>query len=299
MNVFVTGGTGFIGSYVVDLLVRSGHTVTILARNPSKVSGFVGHPNIRFVQGTLTDRQAIKHGLEGSDACIHIALGWGDTAVDMLEADTLPSLHIFETAAQLGVKNMIYTSSIAAFGEPKDLYTDATCPRPTNFYGATKAATESYILALSHVYGVRCNVIRPGYTFGNPVVDGASIYSDTKFANIVKSARSNEPITVAHDDGTQFIWAGDLARLYGAVLTSTHNRELFTAVSTEFTAWEEIARIAVEYLGSKSSIVSDDKGLDRSKGRCDVTPIERAFGFRFVTRERLQEHVAYLADHAV
>ncbi len=161
MKVFVTGGTGFIGSYVVDHLVTNGHTVTILARNPAKILGFVGRSGIAFVQGTLTDRQAIRRGLEGCEACIHIAPGWGDTAVEMLDADTLPSAYIFETAAQLGVQHMIYTSSIAAFGEHRDVFTEATCPRPINFYGATKAAAESYLLAVSHVYGVRCNVIRP------------------------------------------------------------------------------------------------------------------------------------------
>jgi len=83
------------------------------------------------------------------------------------------------------------------------------------------------------------------------------------------------------------------------VLSSSHNRELFTGVSTEFVAWEEIARMAVEYVGSKSHIVLEDKGLDSEKGRCDVSLIEREFGFRFVTRERLKEHIAYIADYGI
>jgi len=299
MRIFLTGGTGFIGSYVVDELVKNGHKVTILARNVRKVSGFIGSKDIELVQGTLYDRDVIERALDGKDACIHIALGWGETAVEMLQADTLPSLYIFETAAQLGITNLIYTSSIAAFGEQRDVFNDTTNPRPTDFYGATKAATEAYLLAMSHVYNVRCNVIRPGYTFGNPVVEGASIYTDQRFANIVRSAKNNEPIHLVKDDGTQFIWAGDLARIYTAILTSNYNRELFTGVSTEFVTWDEIARLAIKYIGSQSNIVLEDKGRDKAKGRNDVSLIERSFGFRFVVMDKLKEHIAYVADRVV
>ncbi|MFB9275733.1 NAD-dependent epimerase/dehydratase family protein [Cohnella cellulosilytica] len=296
MNIFVTGGTGFIGSYVVNDLLKLGHRVNILARNPRKVSGFLGSEAISFTEGTLTDREAIRRGLEGCDAVIHIALGWGDTAVDMMGADTLPSLYIFETAASLGIRNMIYTSSIAAYGEARDVFDEHTSTRPTDFYGATKAATENFFLAMAQVYGIRCNVIRPGYTFGNPVVDGASIYTDMKIRNFVRAAKAGEPIHLIRDDGTQFIWAGDLAKIYTAVLGSDHNRQLFTGVSTEFTTWADVARIAVDYVGSSSEIVLEDKGRDPRKGRNDVSQIEKEFGFKFVTGERMREHVAYLAD---
>jgi UDP-glucose 4-epimerase len=297
MNIFMTGGTGFIGSYIVNDLLQYDHSVTILARNPEKVSGFLGNDRIKLVKGTLKDREAIAAALVGVDAVIHVALGWGDTAVDMLEADTLPSLYIFETAAQLGVKNMIYTSSIAAYGEHRDVFTEHTSTLPTDFYGATKAATENYFLAMAKKYDIRCNVIRPGYTFGNPVVQGASIYTDTKIRNFVKAAKANESISLVKDDGTQFIWAGDLAKLYTAVLHSEHNRELFTGVSTEFTAWSEVAQMAVDYVGSKSEIVLEDKGRDRTKGRNDVSQMEKAFGFKFLANEKMREHVAYLANN--
>jgi UDP-glucose 4-epimerase len=152
---------------------------------------------------------------------------------------------------------------------------------------------------MSDVYDLRCNVIRPGYTFGDPVVTGASIYGDKRFETIVRNAKQNEPIYLVRDDGAQFIWAGDLARLYAAVLTSAHNRGLFTGVGTEFVTWEEVARMAIAYVGSRSDIMLEDTGKDRSKGLYDVSLIEREFGFKFVTRTKLKEHIAYIADHRV
>jgi len=298
VKVMVTGGTGFIGSYVVDRLASEGHEVTILARNPNKVAGFLKHPRIDFVEGTLTDADAIRASLRGKDACIHIALGWGDTAVEMAMADTMPSLRIFQTAAELGVEHLIYTSSIAAFGDGREVYTDDTSVRPTDLYGATKAATESYLVAMATENGVRANVIRPGYTFGDPVVAGASIYSDRKLPDIVEGAVRGELIPVTRNAGTQFIWAGDLARVYSSVLSSTVDREFFTAVSADFMTWEEIARLAVAHTGSSSRIVVEDSDLDPAIGRNDVSAIERSFGLQFDSREHMRKHVAFLADRA-
>jgi UDP-glucose 4-epimerase len=296
MKVFVTGGTGFIGSYVVVELLKRGHQVTVLARNPEKVSGFAGMRGLEIVCGTLSDNWVIEQGLTGKDACIHIALGWGDSAVEMLEADTKPSIYILETAAKRGVQHLIYTSSTAAIGKFRSMMKENLDLRPNNFYGATKAATEAYLLAIANVYGIRGNIIRPGYTFGNPVAPGASMYSDPRFRDIVRKARDNETIELVWDDGTQFIWAGDLAKLYASLLESNHNQSVFYGLSTEYVTWETIARYAIEYLSSKSTIILDKKP-SIPKCRFDLSSIESEFGLKFTAMERIKEHVAYLAGN--
>jgi UDP-glucose 4-epimerase len=63
MKVFVTDGTGFIGSYVVKELLSCGHELTLLARNVNKVPGFVEHERIRFVGGGIDDTDVIAEGL--------------------------------------------------------------------------------------------------------------------------------------------------------------------------------------------------------------------------------------------
>lgn len=295
MEIFLTGGTGFIGSYVVKELIEDGHKVSILARNPEKVSGFLDMDQIELVHGTLYDKNIIKKALQDKDACIHIALGWGDTALDMLEADTLPSVYIFETAAKAGINNMIYTSSTAAVGEIHDIMTEQTACRPIDFYGATKSATESFFLPMANKYNIRCNVVRPGYTFGNPVVEGASIQSDQRFHDIVRKAKNNETIELIKNDGTQFIWAGDLAKIYLSLLKSNHNREIFFGLSSQFITWEEVARYAVDYLDSRSDILLDDRGWSEGGSIYDVSKIEAEFGFKFGALNKIKEHVQYLA----
>lgn len=76
MRVFVTGGTGFIGHYVVKALLERGHEVVVATRHPNKVPSLCVNPHVSFVQASLTDFDKMGEGLKGCDACIHIALGW-------------------------------------------------------------------------------------------------------------------------------------------------------------------------------------------------------------------------------
>ena len=78
---------------------------------------------------------------------------------------------------------------------------------------------------------------------------------------IVDKASRGEPITLTKNTGLQFIWAGDLARVYSCLLGSTVNREVFTSLSPDFITWEQIARWAVEICVSSSEINVVDKGV--------------------------------------
>jgi UDP-glucose 4-epimerase len=296
MKVFVTGGTGFIGSYVVKELLLHGHEVTLLARNASKVSGFVDHEHIRFVTGHMDDTNAIAKGLVGKDACVHIALSWQDgTAEETLVNETMPSVRLFQMAAEAGVKKIIYTSSIASFGSAPN--NDMGFIKPNTYYGATKAATEAYLMAIASQFHLQANVVRPGYTFGKPCVDGGPLYPDHKIVNMVKSAMANESMSFIKNDGTQFIWAGDLAKVYLAMLHSDElNRGYYTAVSTEFRTWAQIAQMAVSLLSSKSKITLEDKGRPELEGMpIDVSQIKSIFGFAFKADEYMKEHIQYLS----
>lgn len=152
------------------------------------------------------------------------------------------------------------------------------------------------LLAISHTHDIRCNIIRPGYTFGNPVVEGSYMQSDSRFRDIVKQAKNNEPINITKNDGTQFIWAGDLAKLYSSLLTSNLNRRIFMGLGTEFVTWEEVARYAIQYTGSNSSINLEDKGWIKGEYLFDVSAMEEEFGYKFDSFEKIKEHVKYIAN---
>jgi len=307
MNVFLTGGTGFIGSHVAMELVRHGHTVTILARNPGKVPGLMKIDRISLAEGDITDLPLLERLIGGKDACILVALNYTrDTGWEVLKDDTLPTVFMSDIAAGANVKHFIYTSSTAANDSlymakesEKDTtiksVTAQTKQHPATFYGATKAASENYLMARSYRSPMRVNIIRPGYVFGNPVVEGASTEGDTRFQTIVRNALSGSPIAVVKNDGTQFIWAGHLARLYTSVLQSTVNRKTYFGLSKKFVSWEAVAQEAVRKCASRSSIEVEDRGWSDDPLYWDVSGMKNDFGLEFDPWEKIGEHLDYYA----
>ncbi len=305
MNIFLTGGTGFIGSYVALELVRQGHTATILARNKNKVPRLNKIDQLEIVEGDITDLKLLEKLIPGKEACILVALNYTRrTGQEVLLDDTLPTVAIADTAAKAKVKHFIYTSSTAVNDslymgtwdprdEPVKRVTSSTKPRPATFYGATKAASENYLMAQSYLSPMRINFVRPGYTFGNPVVPGASRQGDERFHNIVKAALGNQPISVIKNDGTQFIWAGDLAKLYLAVLEGELNRKTYFGLSSRFVPWEAIAREAVQRSRSKSEVLVEDRGWSDEGLTWDVSDMKKDFGLEFDPWEKIGEHLDY------
>lgn len=140
---------------------------------------------------------------------------------------------------------------------------------------------------------MRVNIIRPGYTFGNPVMEDAPTQSDTRFEDIVKGALKNKAINVVNNDGTQFIWAGDLAKLYINTLHGTNNRKTYFGLSKKFVSWYNITKEVVKRSESKSKIILEDKGYDEKGINWDVSLIKKDFNLEFDPWVKIIEHIDY------
>jgi UDP-glucose 4-epimerase len=294
MKIFLTGGTGFIGSYAAAALLKAGHSLSILARNPQKLPVLAEQPGVDIIKGSLTDFDIVALGVKNKDAVIHVALGWGDTPVEMLKNDTLPSVFLMQQAQAAGVKHFIYTSSTAALGRLSADVDEESKTKPVDYYGATKASSENFLLAAAFRSSMRANVIRPGYTFGNPVMEGATTQPDRRFHEIAAAAVRGEDITVIKYDGTQFIQAADLAQVYLSVLESEVNRQIYLGLGREFITWEEIAVEAISLSGSKSRIILQDQGYSANPFYYRVNKIAHDFNLEFTARDKITAHLQYL-----
>lgn len=288
----MTGATGFIGSYIAYEFLAAGHELVVTARSADKLPALSSHPRVLRVHAKLTDEAALRNALQGADACVHVALGWGDTPSSMLENDTEPTVKLLEFARAAGVKKFIYTSSTAALGPFFALMNEAHPARPNDYYGATKAASEAYVLAVGAQGAMACNVIRPGYTFGNPIVPGATTQPDRRFHQIAAAAKRGDEIALGAGDGTQFVWAGDLSRLYRALLDSDRNREVYFGLGAPFVSWEQIAERARQLAGTDGRITL--RGQSGAPCLFDLSKIKRHFGLEFQSAEHIDEHLRYL-----
>jgi UDP-glucose 4-epimerase len=293
MKIFLTGATGFIGSHVCVHLSRCGHEVVAASRDPEKLPALFKLPGAVAVPFELSQRGDWGNALAGIDAVVHVALGWGDTGPDMLAADTAATVALLDAAHTSGVKRFVYTSSTAACG-PMDPSTDESrVLAPNDLYGATKAASEVFARAMAMTSGMKIQVIRPGYIFGEPALEGGRSQPDRRFAVICRAVMDGAAVPLIRHDGTQFLAAQDIAMVYEKALGYDADFSVHYALSREWRSWEEVARMAMSVVGREVPIDAQDLGWGEVPHRFDVSALERDFGLSFGNQETLMRHVAW------
>jgi len=305
MKILLTGGTGFIGSYIAVEMIKCGHNVTILARDQNKIPGLKKLDRIEIVEGEIDNPELLKQLVVGKDAVIHVVLILKDnSAREMLLADTLTTITLADISASAGVKHFIYTSSAAANdfvyktetarigGASKYNVYENTKQNPASYYGASKAASENYLNAVSFQTQMKVNIVRPGFTFGNPVIEGSPIYSDKRFGDMFKNIEEGKDVTVTKNDGTQFIWAGHLAEIYSSIFDKGVNRTMYFGLSKDYISWEILASEAIKLCNSNSKLIVEDMGWGEPI-MFDVKAIKRDLNLEFDPWDKMIEHLEY------
>ena len=202
MNVFVTGGTGFVGAHLVRALQERGDRVTCLVRRP-ELAERLGWRDVRLVRGDLDDAAALRAGLSGAELVFHVAGRIiAKNAVAFMATNRDGTANVLEAAEEHGVSRFVLVSSLAAagpttVGHPID---EARHPAPVTDYGRSKLAAEVLVRAMPFPW----TIVRP------PVVYGEW---DRATLKVFKLARG--PVAPVFGDGSQelsVIHAADLAR---------------------------------------------------------------------------------------
>lgn len=168
MRIFLTGGTGYIGSAVLDALIRAGHDVTALVRDNEKaarVSGRGAHP----IVGNLAEPDSYRAAAEGQDGYVHAAFETSarGQAVDRTALDTLIAAVRRPRTAGAGVSNgrfLIYTSGVWVLGSAPEAVAEDAGVNPIAMV-EWRPEHEQLVLGAG-VNGVRTVVIRPGIVYG-------------------------------------------------------------------------------------------------------------------------------------
>ena len=122
MKAFVTGGTGFVGSAVIRKLLAAGHEVRALVR-PGTNTRMLEGSSVERVSGDLSETTILQQAMTGCQWVFHIAAlyaYWGHTWEDFYQSNVEGTRRVLEAASQSGVQRIVYTSSIASLGVPRD-----------------------------------------------------------------------------------------------------------------------------------------------------------------------------------
>jgi UDP-glucose 4-epimerase len=297
MRILVTGTTGFIGSHLAVHLARAGHDVLATARRPETLPALARVDGIRQERLDLAERDGWTDLMEGCQAVVHVALGWGDDGPAMLEGDTAATVALLEASRRAGVRRFVYTSSTAANGEMTPLNRADRAPRPTDLYGATKAATEMFARAYARD-GMSVHVVRPGYIFGEPVLEGARSQPDGRFRDIASAVVAGNPVAVVRHDGTQFLHVADLAQVYSRLLHHDAPFSLHYALSSSWRSWEWVARQAMDIAGRTIPVHREERGYGVDPFLFDVSGIREDFDLDFDNGPRLADHLRWELERA-
>jgi nucleoside-diphosphate-sugar epimerase len=208
MRYLVTGGAGFIGSNIVDELIRRGQKVTVLDDLSSgKEKNLEGVASkIDFHRASITDLAACQEACNGADYVIHLA---ARTSVPRSVADPIESnrvnidgtLNVLVAARDAKVKRLVYAASSSAYGETPTLpKVETMSPNPISPYGVTKFVGELYAQVFGRVYGLENVSIRYFNVFG-PRQDPTSQYSGVLSRFMLALLEGTQP--VVYGDGEQ------------------------------------------------------------------------------------------------
>jgi UDP-glucose 4-epimerase len=165
MRVLVTGGAGYIGSGVVEELVRIGHTAVVYDSHYKGHREAV-HPQAAFVQADLLDAARLLDAMVGTDAVVHMAADSlvGESVTDPAKYyrnNIVAGLSLLDAMKEAGVKKLVFSSTAAVYGEPEKQPIEEDDPtNPTNPYGATKLAFEDALHWYSRAHDLRSISLR-------------------------------------------------------------------------------------------------------------------------------------------
>ena len=230
MKTLVTGGAGFIGSHLCELLVAQGHEVLAL---DSLVSGrlqnlktIAGEPGMRFVQADICDSAAIAPYFEGVDWVFHLA-GLADIVPSIeqpaqyFQTNANGTLHVLEAARRCGAKRLVYAASSSSYGVPDVYPTPETAPiKPLYPYALTKHLGEELVLHWARVYQMPAMSLRLFNVYGTRSRTSGAY--GAVFGVFLAQKLHGQPFTVV-GDGQQtrdFTYVTDVARAFLAAAES-------------------------------------------------------------------------------
>lgn len=280
MNIGVIGGSGFIGSHVVDKLINAGHEITVFdIMKPHR-------DDVRHIYIDITDPAKTSVALAGGYDAVYILAAMANVndvyqnPVEAGEINIMAVANVLEASRRSGIGRVILASTVWVYemaqGDKVDEDSPLVPARTKHVYTASKVAAELYCQAYQKLYAQDFTILRYGIPYG-PRARGATV-----IAIFVKKALNGEPLTIM-GDGLQyrnFIYVEDLAdgnvaALKDVAVNQTYNLEGNRAVSIK-----EVAEVVKKLIGDVNIEYKEARPGDYSGAIISVDKAERELGWQ-------------------
>lgn len=216
-KVLVTGGAGFIGSHVVDDLIKNGREVIVL---DDLSGGDIKNvnPKAKFIKGSVEDVKLIEQVFKENDISyvFHLAAYAAEGLSHFIRRfnyknNLIGSINLINASIKKKIKCFVFTSSIAVYGKNQVPMSESTIPMPEDPYGISKLAVEQDLRVAKEVFGLNYIIFRPHNIYGERQ------NLNDKYRNVlgifINQNKRNKPLTI-YGDGSQtraFSYIGDIS----------------------------------------------------------------------------------------
>lgn len=294
-KVLITGAAGFIGHHLAIAWRRRGAAVVILdnlrtgkRENLAEIHRAAGDEHLTFIEGSITDRDAVKRAAEGCSVVHHLAamVSVPESVArpeECVEINVNGTLNVLEAARRNGAERVVFASSSAVYGDdPRSPKTEDMTPAPLTPYGITKLDGEFYLRMYANLHGVPTVSLRFFNVFG-PRQDPKSVYAAAVPIFIDRAAKG-APITIFGDGSAtrDFVFVGDVceANILAATSPAVGRGEVFNVAQGGIITIQGLAEAVRRTVGSASPIEhAPERAGDIKHSRASIARITESLGF--------------------
>ncbi|MFX1487448.1 MAG: NAD-dependent epimerase/dehydratase family protein [Promethearchaeota archaeon] len=250
MAILVTGGSGFIGSHLVDKLVEKGYSVRVFDKLKPR------REDVEWLKGDLQNEREILQACRDVEVIYHLA-AVADVNVALsnpelcLQVNEVGTADVLKAATASEVDRVVLASTTWVYGRVEGVVDETSpIPPPDHIYTKTKIGQEHLLIAWHKHYGLAYTILRYGIPYG------PRMRSNMAIAIFVRKAMRKEPITIFGDgmQGRCFIYVDDLAEGSIASLKQGGKNQVFNIAGAEFVTINQIARNLKRIFGETAMV---------------------------------------------
>jgi nucleoside-diphosphate-sugar epimerase len=311
-NYLVTGGAGFIGSNLVEALLKQGHAVRVIDNfstgKRENLDSFTDE--IDLLEGDLTKLDDVRQAVKDVEIVLHHGAVPSvpksiEDPIGANEAGVTASLNVLVAARDAGVRRVVFASSSSIYGDqdPDAAKVETMFPMPISPYAVSKLAAEAYCQVFHHVYGLETVALRYFNVFG-PRQDPESMYAAV-VPKFITSMLAETPPTI-YGDGEQtrdFTYVGNV--IEGNLLAATAPAEkvsgqVLNLAAGGQTSLNELASLLKQIIECDVDAVhADPRPGDIKHSRADIGKARALLNYtpRFSFNEGLRLTVEWYSNH--
>jgi UDP-glucose 4-epimerase len=309
-RVLVTGGAGFIGSHVVDMLVKKNNDVVIVddfsTGDEENIRQHEGNPHVKVVRADIRNLDAMMQVMQGIDVVFHMAVACLRVSLNdprfVHEVNATGSLNVSRAAFERKVQRFVYVSSSEVYGTAISIPMSEEHPlNPTTVYGASKLSGEAYARAFWFSYALPVIVVRPFNTYGpREHYQGASAEVLPRF--VLRILAGMQPVIFG--DGSfarDFTWVLDTAR--GIVLAGECDElvgDFVNIARGEDVTIQKLFDITKDFLGKPDlePIRMKERPGDVHRHYASIKKAERLLGFKpaIGINKGIEKYISWVKD---